>query len=170
MAGDRFADDTGWYQVIVIDDKKRIITWLWSRIKGNSMSAARAPFDTSLWYDAIGFENASSGLVGGVAYHSATSHSVCMMAAGEGNWLTKLRIQAAFIFPFHILGVDHIAVQTIRSNRKARKLIERMGFKLEGVLRRASPVGQDVFVYGMTKSECRWVKDDGIILERAEVA
>lgn len=168
MAGDRCSDDTGRDQVIVLDDKENVIKWLWKRISGNS--AARAPFNPSLWYDAIGFENASGELVGGAAYHSATASSVCMIVAGEGNWMTKLRIEAAFLFPFYVLGVDHIAVQTIRSNRKARKFCERMGFKLEGVLRRASPIGQDVFVYGMTKSECRWVSNDGIIRQRAEAA
>ncbi len=156
--------------MIVLNQKERVLEWLWPLIKPDQNAAARAMFDPASWYDAIGFETATSKPVGAVAYHSVTDHSVCMVAAGTGNWLTRLRVETAFFFPFIILGVDHVAAQTVRSNRKARKLLERLGFKLEGVLRRASPIGQDVFVYGMTKSECRWVRDDGIIRQRAEAA
>lgn len=44
--------------------------------------------------------------------------------------------------------VDHI---------KAQKMIERIGFKKEGVQRKASGDGRDLIMYGIFKEECRYV-------------
>lgn len=40
-----------------------------------------------------------------------------------------------------------------RNNKRARKVDEGLGMKLEGVIRKASPSGRDLMVYGLLKSE-----------------
>ena len=43
------------------------------------------------------------------------------------------------------------------NNHDARRFDEHLGFKQEGVLRKAAPDGDDMIVYGMLREECRWI-------------
>jgi RimJ/RimL family protein N-acetyltransferase len=152
--------------MIHLGNKMQIAAWVRSHIEG-----PEGEFDASEWYDAIGFASRLAGLCGGVIYHNATDYNVNVIAAGRGNWLTPLRVKAMFQFPFEIMGVEHISTYVPRRNKKSRKFDERLGFKLEGVLRNASSDGHDVFAYGMLKSECKWIEKNGFTLrERSEAA
>jgi len=53
-----------------------------------------------------------------------------------------------FSFCFEQLGVQRVTGLTGMSNEKAKNIIEHFGFKLEGVMRKAMPEGEDMAVYG----------------------
>jgi RimJ/RimL family protein N-acetyltransferase len=40
----------------------------------------------------------------------------------------------------------------------ARKFDEHVGFIQEGVIRQAFEDGEDAILYGMLKSECKWIR------------
>ena len=139
-----------------------MIVWADLRVKPFILERLRNPPD-DLWpdgsYEAMGFENAAHALQGGVLYNNYTGHDVQISAAGDGNWLTPCRLHAIFAYPFMVLDVARVTVSTAKGNKRARKFIERVGFKQEGVLRRGHWDGQNAIIYGMLLRECRWLDD-----------
>lgn len=58
--------------------------------------------------------------------------------------------------PFVQFGVGRVSARIAKKNRRARRLAEHLGFKREGVMRRAlnRPGGAgDIVIYGMTRGE-----------------
>ena len=58
-----------------------------------------------------------------------------------------------FSFCFDELHVQRVTGLTGMSNKKAKNIIEHFGFKLEGVMRKAMPEGEDMAVYGFLADE-----------------
>ena len=54
--------------------------------------------------------------------------------------------------PFKQFGVGRLTARIARKNKRARAFIEHLGFKQEGVMRRALRRG-DVILYGMTRQD-----------------
>ena len=79
-------------------------------------------------------------------------------AAGTGNWLTRHTLALIFGYPFQDLEVRRMTALVARKNKASRTLCERLGFVLEGRMRRACENGDHMIVYGMLKDECRWLR------------
>lgn len=67
-------------------------------------------------------------------------------------WAAPSIVKELMRYPFDALQCQRISVNTARKNKRARQLCERMGFKLEGVIRNGYGK-QDMMVYGLLKSE-----------------
>lgn len=80
------------------------------------------------------------------------------IAAVTPRWATRRTLRDMFAYPFGQVCVARLWVSVARNNRRSRSLAERLGFKLEGVARRAHDGVTDAFVYSMLADECRWVK------------
>jgi RimJ/RimL family protein N-acetyltransferase len=77
------------------------------------------------------------------------------------SWATKAFVRAAFEYPFNQLGYRRLTGYVAAKNLEAQRLDEHLGFKREGYLREMLP-DDDVIVYGMLKSECRFIgKENG---------
>lgn len=100
-------------------------------------------------------------LIGGVIYHCYRSSDVVtdveMVAAGVPGWLSKRSLKAIFGYPFADLGCTRVTVICSKKNKRARKMVEGLGYTLEGKVRRAMQDGADAMIYGMLKQECRWI-------------
>jgi RimJ/RimL family protein N-acetyltransferase len=81
---------------------------------------------------------------------------VCHIA-GEGNWATREYLATIFDYPFRQLGVRRITVPVDSINSQSIRLVERMGFSLESVLREATPSG-NLLLYCMFRDECRFLR------------
>jgi RimJ/RimL family protein N-acetyltransferase len=105
----------------------------------------------------IGLEE-NGRLVAGCTYQNFNGASVWISAAGErgGRWMTRGFLWTSFAYPFRQLQVRKLLAQVASGNEASRKLVEHLGFRLEATLKDADPSG-DVLVYGMTKSQCRWL-------------
>lgn len=79
------------------------------------------------------------------------------VAAVSGNWLTPEFLWYMFHYPFEILSVKRVTGLICASNLHAQKFAEKFGFRLEAVLKDASPKG-DLLIYVMFKHECRFLK------------
>lgn len=109
---------------------------------------------------AIGVEK-DGKLIGGITYTNYNHANVWMDVAGEGKWLSKSLLQLAFEYPFLQMGCRRITGWVDADNEKARQFDEHLGFKLEAVLKDATPTG-DVLIYRMYRDECRFLrKNDG---------
>lgn len=95
----------------------------------------------------------------GVVYHNYRDHDIeLVMAADDPRWATKGNIRAVFAYPFIQLGVARVTSICTKRNKRVRKLLEGVGFKREGVARRAIDGIQDAVIYGMLRSEAnRWL-------------
>jgi RimJ/RimL family protein N-acetyltransferase len=91
----------------------------------------------------------------GVVYTDASPSNVIMSAVIEAP-ITKRFLYVCFFYPFVQLGVRHVTALVETRNAKSRKLCERLGFVVEGLMREAAKE-DDVFVYGMIRRECRFL-------------
>lgn len=94
--------------------------------------------------------------LGAVLYTNYRDESIEMSCAGTPGWMTKGNLRGFFGFPFGDLMCRRITGIVHRKNKTARKINERLGFKLEGVCRHGFKDG-DAMIYGMIKKECRWI-------------
>jgi RimJ/RimL family protein N-acetyltransferase len=107
---------------------------------------------------AVGYAN-HSGLIAVVVLHDLSPPNVFLSwAATTPRWMTRQTICMIYDWAYNQLGCSRITGLVERKNKRARKIDEGLGMKLEGVLRKASPSGQDLFVYGLLKNEA-----DGLI-------
>lgn len=72
------------------------------------------------------------------------------LAADDPRWISKKVVQFLLWFPFYHFDVNRITAMTKKKNKRARKLIEGVGFKLEGRMRDVYE-DDDAIVYGLTK-------------------
>lgn len=92
----------------------------------------------------------------GVIYEDFNKASVvCHIAC---NFLSSEFLAAIFDYPFNSMGVNKIIAPVASDNEKSQKLVEKMGFSVEGVLTDCHPNG-DILLYTMKKSDCKYLKD-----------
>lgn len=108
---------------------------------------------------AIGVEE-DGQLIAGVVYNMFTRASVSMHVAAEPGkrWTTKEFMFRFFAYPFLQLNCNRVTGLVRASNMVARKFDEHVGFIQEGVIRQAFEDGEDAILYGMLKSECKWIR------------
>lgn len=107
---------------------------------------------------AIGLER-DGKLVAAVVYDNFRGASICIHVAAEGDhWLTRDFLRAVFSYPFDQLGVRKLIGPVDSDNSEARRFDEHLGFIREAVIEGAAKNG-DLFLYTMTRQQCRFLKD-----------
>lgn len=113
-------------------------------------------------YVAIGVEE-DGYLIAGVVYNEYRGHSMHVsMASVTPRWASRGRLKALFAYPFEQVRVARLTAYTGRSMTSVRRFLERLGFVLEGTIRKGF-ADDDCVVYGMLRDECRWI---GVAHER----
>lgn len=92
---------------------------------------------------------------GVVAFDHYSGDDVELIYAGEPGWITPRLLRAVFAYVFEIMGCTRCTGRVTADDTYALSLAQRMGFKIEGRLRRACK-GLDVIVVGMLKEECQY--------------
>ena len=84
-------------------------------------------------------------------------NSVEVSIAGTGvRWCTRIFLRVLAAYAFEQLQCVRLYAIIARNNRRARKFVERLGFKMEGVNRRAYDGRRDSISYSMLPHECKW--------------
>lgn len=99
-------------------------------------------------------------IIGAVVYHNFRTTDIEMVCAGEPGWLNRTALKAYFAYPFMQLGCRRVSVIIHRKNKRSRAFVEKLGWKMEGVHRKAMADGHDAISYGMLKENCRWLGED----------
>lgn len=109
-------------------------------------------------YSAIGVEDGGA-LIAGVVYHDYRRYSIQIsMASNTPKWCSRRTLSILLGYPFNQCGVERITACTSKNNRALRSLVVRLGFKLEGTIRRGFDGVQDLLVYGLLKEEAaKWI-------------
>lgn len=74
------------------------------------------------------------------------------------RWATRYSLSVLFAYPFHQLKVRRMTSVIAKRNKASRSLCERLGFRLEGTIRQGVE-GDDLCVYGILKSEVKWLRE-----------
>lgn len=121
---------------------------------------ARMPVPVS-WtnYAAIGLER-DDRIVAGVLYESMTKCDVNMHCAIDDPYAVNFAyLFTVFDYPFNQCGLARVTGLVPASNTKTLEFdINKVGFKVEGYVRKALPNGENVVILGMLKEECRWLR------------
>lgn len=131
---------------LVLDEHPRCQQWLIERV------------EHAEWSDevtCIGLEQ--NGRLTAVAlYEDYTGHDVKMGVAIEKHGATVGWLHAIFRYPFLQLGVRRVTCEVADTNRRSRRLVQKVGFNIEGRKRDALPSG-DIIMFGMLRRECRYL-------------
>lgn len=76
----------------------------------------------------------------------------------EGG-ITRDFIRVCFGYAFDFCKWNRLTALVKPDNKKSIRLIERMGFVKEGVIRCATDNGEDLVIYGLLREECKWVAE-----------
>jgi RimJ/RimL family protein N-acetyltransferase len=86
------------------------------------------------------------------------SNVFCHIAGKPGRrWLNREFLFWAFSYPFDQLGCTRITGWVEEDNTDSRRFLENIGFVIEARLKGAGVHGQDVLLYRMLRSECRFL-------------
>lgn len=106
-------------------------------------------------YTALGVVGRHGQLTGAVIFNHLHEGNI-EISVYAPKVFTRGVIKAAAAFAFDTQGVSRVTARTRASNLHARRVIEKAGFRQEGVLRSYYADGEDSILYGLLKSECRW--------------
>jgi RimJ/RimL family protein N-acetyltransferase len=122
--------------------------------------AARVGEDCFRDYTALGLEK-DGEIVAGVIFTNFTTASIVMHVASDGSrhWITPAFLAATFRYPFVQLGCRRVTGLVRADNADAQRFDEHLGFQREGVLREGTTDGCDLILYGMLKSQCRFLQE-----------
>lgn len=131
---------------LVWDQRERVSEWVRERM----------PYRHSAWerlYQAIGLEAGDEIVAGVVLYDYRPGASITMSVAAEPKrlWAYRHVLSAAFVYAFVQCDVRRITAYVAERNWRCRRLVERLGFELEGTMRQALPDGSAELVYGLMR-------------------
>lgn len=134
---------------IVWNEPARVAAFVADRI-------ADAPFED---YAAIGLES-DGELIAGVVFDCKHQAAIQMHVASNGSrhWMTPAYMAACFGYAFNQEKVNIIVGLVRADNVDAQRFDEHLGFKKRGQLPQACTDGTDLIVYGMLRSECRYIE------------
>jgi hypothetical protein len=110
-------------------------------------------------YAAIGLER-NDVLVAGVLYESMTKYDCNMHCAIDDPRVLNFEyLFTVFHYPFVQCGLRRVTGLVPESNQKALAFdINKVGFRVEGLVRKALANDENVYVLGMLKEECKWLQ------------
>lgn len=108
---------------------------------------------------AIGFE-VDGKLAAGVVFNNYQKTAKCIHLTAYSQserWLSKNNLHTIFSYPYIQLGCVRTTAVTGRSNKRTRKLLEGVGYKLEGTHPKGLDGIQTAISYGMLREDCKWI-------------
>jgi RimJ/RimL family protein N-acetyltransferase len=104
-------------------------------------------------------------LIGGVVYHHYIGFDIQVsIAFDRADWALPSTLRTLFYYPFVEIGCVRMTAITARNNKRSRRLLEGdgkrrgLGFKLEGIGRKAFDGVQDAACYSLLRDECRFLR------------
>jgi RimJ/RimL family protein N-acetyltransferase len=106
-------------------------------------------------YTAFGVVSADGLLTGGVLFNNQSEADIELSIVAPKR-LTRGLCRVIANYAFEQAGCTRMTARTRASSLQVRRVIEKVGFRQEGVLRGYYRDGEDAILFGMLRSECRW--------------
>jgi RimJ/RimL family protein N-acetyltransferase len=115
---------------------------------------------TSGMYQAFMVVNDQQDFVAGVVITNFRKTDCEISCASEtpAAWRPTV-CKAIFTYIFEQLDCVRCTSITVKGNKKARSFLEGLGFQLEGNVRLGYDGRRDALIYGLLRSECRFLND-----------
>ncbi len=99
-------------------------------------------------------------LLGGLVFHNyEPNHSLWWTVYSEDKrWCNRRMLRLMFGLAFEHFNCRRINILVDEDNAASLNFVQKLGFKQEGRLRCFRKPDKDSIVFGMLKSECRWLK------------
>lgn len=115
-------------------------------------------------YSAMMVVNDDNDFVAGVVFSNFRDTDIEISTASETPLAWRPHVcRAVFKYIFDQLGCVRCTSITTKSNKKARSFLEALGFQLEGNARLGYDGKRDALIYGLLRSECRFIADEGVL-------
>ncbi|MBQ7660165.1 MAG: GNAT family N-acetyltransferase [Alphaproteobacteria bacterium] len=100
----------------------------------------------------------SDALIGGVLINDIRPQRDCWLTiyTTTPNWAKRHVLKYVFGVVFGLIGAQRCSVFVSESNKKSLDMCLRLGFVKEGLLRKYRDNGENCYVMGMLKQECKW--------------
>lgn len=97
-------------------------------------------------------------LIGGIIIHAIRPQRDCWLTIYTTTpyWAKRHVLRYIFSIVFNLINAERCSVLVSDSNHKSFNMCKRLGFIKEGVLRKYRSNGDDCYVMGMLKKECKW--------------
>ena len=96
-------------------------------------------------------------LTGAIFFSNFINNDAEISVCGMPGWFTKRVCREIFSFAFQTAQLSRLTAFAARKNKRSRRLIEGLGFTLEGVRRKALHGKHDLIMYGLLAKDCRWI-------------
>ena len=103
-------------------------------------------------FQCIGFSRENQLVCVVVVTHATRDNVFVSFAATTPRWASKQNIAAWGNWLFSQMGLKRASATIKKSNKRSRKFVEGIGFRVEGKLRKFVD-GEDMIVYGLLKEE-----------------
>ncbi len=144
------------------DDTGEVYNWVKSSLKD------RDEFHNDLTIG-IYFSNK---LIAGIVFSIYSKYNVYLTIYSEDKrWCSRRVINFVYEYCFNVLGRKKITCIADKSNKKIRKLLTRLGFRLEGVVRYGRLNGKPAFLFGLCfddKERYKFLKNGDKLWAEAE--
>lgn len=139
------------------EDQPRLLDWAKDR-----MMATYPVADFTFRSDARAIGHVRNDELVGVVVFDTFSENDCILhvvSDGSRRWMSRQFILETLAYPFGQLGFRRITALVSVLNEDSIRFCNHFGWKLEGMLRHAGPQGENMFLFGLLKSECKWIAD-----------
>lgn len=141
--------------VLTVENQTTLKAWAAARLEINGVWPASA--------DALGILDGETGAIRAVliVVQTYAEHcDVCIATDETRRWATRNTLGGIFGFIFLVRG-NKIARATIsHDNIPSLVMCIKMGWQIEGRIRRADNEGRDGIIMSMTREECAWIRED----------
>jgi hypothetical protein len=112
-------------------------------------------------FQALALINDNGDFCGGVTISEYRGYDCQISCAVETSvvWRDSV-IRGVFDYVFNQLRCVRCTCMTKKNNKRTRDFLERLGFVLEGRIRRGFDGNADALVYGLLASECRYLSQE----------
>jgi hypothetical protein len=101
----------------------------------------------------------NGAIVAGAVYHRWRRFDVeVTFAATTPRWTLPQNVTPLFHYPFVQRGCTRITLIIGGNNKNALRTNVKLGFKVEGIARRAYDGINDAWILGMIREDCKWLK------------
>ena len=100
----------------------------------------------------------SDGLLRGAMIFNCFNEGSAEVSIYAPRAVSRGSLRAAASYLFQTNGCNRVTARTRASSLRVRRFIEKVGFQQEGVLRAYYKDGEDAILYGLLRSECRWLQ------------
>lgn len=139
----------------IFPDKNDIITdWVCKGLK----------YDKAWLDEHLTFGFALKGkMIGGLIFHNyRPRHEIWWTVYSvDKRWCNRRMLKIMFGIAFKAMGCRRISLLVDKSNAASLNFVKKLGFQQEGILRSFRENGEDCYILGMLKDECKWLKLKG---------